>query len=447
MTNRIFKRKIYDRLLRWKERSAGSTALLIEGARRVGKSTIACEFGRREYRSYICIDFSNAPAEVIAAFNQVYKPDRLFLLLQTYYDVVLYPRESLIIFDEVQFCPKARQAVKHLVADGRYDYIETGSLVSIRQNVKDILIPSEEEHMTMFPMDYEEFLWATGQETTMELIRNAFESLRPMGDAVNREMMRRFRLYMLVGGMPQAVDAYLEHNNFEAVDAVKRRIIELYMNDLRKIDPTGRMSRIFNTIPGSLAKGKLRFTAREIFENSSVAELGEVWFDLEESQTVNFCYRCTDPNVGMSLFRDSASFKLYMGDTGLFVTLAFWDKDVSENVIYKKLLSDKLEADLGYVYENVVAQMLRAAGHRLFYYTAPADPLGKKSYEVDFLLAKGAKIEPLEVKSSGYRAHRSLDFFAERYSGRITRPVVLYTKDIHNDGQTLYLPVYMTCLL
>ena len=444
MTRRIFKRKIYDTMLRWKSGRNGSSALLIKGARRVGKSTIAEEFAKKEYRSYIAIDFARASDAVKGIFDNLDDLDYIFLQLQALYHVTLYNRESVIIFDEVQLCPKARQAIKYLVADGRYDYIETGSLLSIRKNIEGILIPSEETRITMYPMDYEEFLWATGDTTTFELTHNAYDHRRPLGDAIHRQLMRQFRLYMLVGGMPQAVNTYLDTNNLAATDYVKREIIELYIDDLRKIDSTGKASRLFESIPGQLAQSKLKFEPWSIIRNVNGETLADIWKDLEDSLTVNFCYRTTDPNVGMGLHRDADTFRIYLCDTGLFVTLAFWQRDITENTLYAKLLSDKLPADLGYVYENVVAQMLRASGHSLFYYTFSADKDGKKNYEIDFITLAGEKINPIEVKSSGYRTHRSLDVFRAKYSSRIRTPIMIYTKDLRCEDNMLYIPAYMT---
>ncbi|MDE6537853.1 MAG: AAA family ATPase [Muribaculaceae bacterium] len=447
MEERIFKRKIYSRILKWKEERKGSTALLIKGARRVGKSTIAKEFARREYRSFIAIDFAKASKAVKDLFDNLDDLDFLFLQLQTLYNTTLYQRESVIIFDEVQLCPPARQAIKYLVEDGRFDYIETGSLLSIRKNTEGILIPSEETRITMFPLDYEEFLWALNDNTTFPLLKYSFERRKPIGDAVHRQLMRKFRLYMLVGGMPQAINTYLDTNNLAATDEKKREIIELYIDDLRKIDSTGKASLLFESIPGQLASSKLKFEPWSVINNVDSDTLGRLWKDLEDSLTVNFAYRTTDPNVGLGLHRDISNFRLYLSDTGLFITLAFWDKDVAENPIYEKLLSDKLSADLEYIYENIVAQMLRCKGHRLYYYTFPADSEKKKYYEIDFLISNGTKVDPIEVKSSGYRTHKSLDVFRERYSSRIGVPIMIYTKDLRSEEGLLYIPASMTSFL
>lgn len=447
MSDRIFKRKIYESMTRWKTERNGKTALLIKGARRIGKSTIAREFARREYKSFIAIDFAKASDAVKGLFDNLDNMDYIFLFLQAQYHVTLHERESAIIFDEVQLCPKARQAIKYFVEDGRYDYIETGSLISIRKNVEGILIPSEETRLTMYPMDYEEFLWATGDTATFQLIKYSFDRKKALGDAANREMMRQFRLYMLIGGMPQSVNAYLDTNNLAAADAIKREIIELYADDLRKIDKSGKASLLFESIPGQLASSKLKFEPRSIVDNVTEDKISDIWKDLDDSLTVNFAYRTTDPNVGLGLHRDMDAFRIYLCDTGLFVTMAFRDRDVSENALYQRLLSDKLAADLGYVYENAVAQMLRAAGHTLYYYTFPADKEKKKYYEIDFLTVSGDKVNPIEVKSSGYKAHRSLDVFRERHSSRIGQPTIIYTKDLRQEGGVLYLPAYMTPLI
>lgn len=447
MEERIFKRKIYDKMLDWKRERNGTTALLIKGARRVGKSTVATEFAKKEYRSFIMIDFAEVGSDIISLFDDIRNLNFLFLQLQSLYGTSLYKRESVIIFDEIQKCPKARQAIKYLVKDGRYDYIETGSLMSIRKYKRGIMIPSEETRITMFPMDYEEFLWALEDTVTFPMIRYAYENRRALGEAVHRQFMRQFRLYILVGGMPQAVNAYIQYNELKRVDDVKREILELYMDDLREIDETGRASRIFESIPGELAKGKLRYTVGSVIENADAYNLDTIWQDLENSLTINFSYRCTDPNVGFALHKDYDYFKLFLGDTGLFISLAFWDRDSNTNELYNKLLSDKLSADLGTVYENVVAQCLRANGHSLYYYTFKADTEGKNNYEIDFLITQGTKLQPIEVKSSGYTAHKSLDKFREKFSSRIGRSILLYPKDLKQEGEVLYLPVYMVTLL
>ena len=366
--------------------------------------------------------------------------------LQLEYGVELKKRKSAIIFDEVQLAPKARQAIKYLVKDGRYDYIETGSLISIRKNVKDILIPSEEVKLYMYPMDYEEFKWALGDTATVKLLQGCFRNRTSLGDVTNRKLMRDFRLYMLVGGMPQAVASYLESNNLEKVDSVKRSIITLYEDDFNKIDPTGNASKMFRQIPAQLTSNANRYQAWSATDGKRNSELAEIVSEIKESMVVNMSYHVNDPGMGMALHQATDKYKMFAGDTGLFVTLAFWDKKFTDNTIYHKLLSDKLSADLGYVYENVIAQMLKASGHELYYYTFPTDS-GKHNYEVDFLIADGDKISPVEVKSSGYKAHASLDAFCKKFSVRIKNKYLIYTKDMRKEEDVQYLPAYMTMFL
>ena len=441
---RIFKRRLYDRLLEWKRVQNGKTAILIEGARRVGKSTLVEQFAKNEYDSYILIDFNEASEEVTALFNNLMNMDYIFLQLQSIYNVVLKKRKSVIIFDEVQNCPRARQAIKYLVKDGRYDYIETGSLISIKKNTKNITIPSEEERVTLYPMDYEEFRWAMGDEATMPLLRTFYDNKLPLAQA-HREAMRNFRLYLLVGGMPQAVEAYLETNNFSMVDLAKRGVIRIYQDDFQKIDPTGRLETLFMNIPSQLSQTNNRFKPYAVLGDIDEDKSMEFMKDLEDSKTTLFAYHSNDPNVGMSLAKDISKFKIFCADTGLFVTLAFWDKDYTENVIYQKLLNDKLSTNLGYVYENMIAQMLATSGNKLFYYTWPKDET--HNYEIDFLLSHGTKLQPIEVKSSGYNTHKSLDVFCEKYAHIVERRYLIYTKDLKTDQGTILLPVYMTPFL
>ncbi len=442
----IFKRKIYDELLLWKRTDDGRTAVLIQGARRVGKSTIAEEFAAKEYETYILVDFAACSTEIRELFNDLSDLNRIFMRLQLEYGVELKKRKSAIIFDEVQLAPKARQAIKYLVKDGRYDYIETGSLISIRKNVKDILIPSEEVKLYMYPMDYEEFKWALGDTATVKLLQGCFRNRTSLGDVTNRKLMRDFRLYMLVGGMPQAVASYLESNNLEKVDSVKRSIITLYEDDFNKIDPTGNASKMFRQIPAQLTSNANRYQAWSATDGKRNSELAEIVSEIKESMVVNMSYHVNDPGMGMALHQATDKYKMFAGDTGLFVTLAFWDKKFTDNTIYHKLLSDKLSADLGYVYENVIAQMLKASGHELYYYTFPTDS-GKHNYEVDFLIADGDKISPVEVKSSGYKAHASLDAFCKKFSVRIKNKYLIYTKDMRKEEDVQYLPAYMTMFL
>ncbi|MFP5528394.1 ATP-binding protein [Peptococcus simiae] len=442
----MYKRKIYDQLLDWKKTSAGQTALLIEGARRVGKSTIVEAFGKKEYRSYILIDFAFAPKSVQALFEDMSDLDYFFLQLQLQYGVDLHERNSLIIFDEVQFNPLARQSIKRLVADGRYDYIETGSLISIKKNIAHILVPSEERKIEMFPMDFEEFLWATGDETTMPLLEKAFRARISLGEAQNRQLMRKFRLYMLVGGMPQAVQAYMTSNNFRLVDQVKRDMVHLYEEDFYKIDPSGKISMLYDAVPAELAKHSTRYQVSSVLENGRASEILEEIAELQASKTVLLAYQSTDPHIGLAGHIHLDRFKIYLADTGLMVTLMFKDRQFTENTVYRKLLNDKLPANLGFLYENVVAQSLAAKGHHLFYHSY-YDQVQKRSFELDFLLTCGEKICPVEVKSSNYRKHRSLDAFSSKYAGRIANRYVIHTKDLKRVGGIDYLPFYMAQFL
>lgn len=372
----------------------------------------------------------------------MYNLDFFFLQLQQFTGVRLYENESVIIFDEVQLLPKARQAIKYLVADGRYKYIETGSLLSIKKNTKDILIPSEEHKISMYPMDFEEFLWAIGDNMTANTIRLLMKSKKPAGNALHRNLMRTFRLYMLIGGMPQAIESYLESNNLQVVDEVKREIIDLYEEDFIKIDGTGLAGDIYDAIPANLSSNASRYilsTARNGIRSNRVRELIP---DMLSSFTINIAYHANNPNVGMSLEKDINRYKLFLSDVGLFITLIFKDKDFTENIIYNKLLSNKLDTNLGYVYENVVAQMLLAKGNNLFYYTMNSDN-SNHLYEIDFLFSKGNKICPIEVKSGNYRSHKSLDLFCDKFSNRIKDKYVVHTKDYKSENGIQYIPIYM----
>ncbi len=441
----IFKRKIYSRMLEWKKEANGESALLIEGPRRVGKSTIVKEFAQKEYDNYILIDFAKASKEEKALFNDLSDMDYFFTKLKLLKGVSLKERKSVIIFDEVQKFPIARQSIKYLVEDGRYDYIETGSLISIHKNVDGIVIPSEEEPISMYPMDYEEFRWALGDTDTIEMLRGILKERKSLGDAVNRKLMKDFRLYMLVGGMPQAVAKYLETNDLRKVDRVKRGIIRLYESDFHKIDKTGRAEAMFKAIPGQLYNNVKRYQVTTVVENIKADSAAGLVAMMEDSKTVNVAYHANDPKVGLELTTDKSVYKMYVCDTGLFITLAFWDKSFTENTIYQKLLSDTLNVNLGYVYENVVAQMLTASENKLFYYTFPAS--GKHLHEIDFLLSRGSKLNPVEVKSEGYSTHASLDEFCNKFSERVSDRYLIYTNDLRKDGQTLLVPVYMAGLL
>lgn len=442
----MFRRKIYDKLLEWKTESDGRTALLIEGARRVGKSTVVEEFAKNEYESYILIDFSRASKAVKELFEDISDLDYLFLQLQLQYKVDLHERRSLIIFDEVQQCPLARQAIKALVADHRYDYVETGSLISIKRNVKDILIPSEERKISMYPMDHEEFLWAVGDTTTIPLLKKVFDSGKPVGAHIHRKLMRDFRLYMLVGGMPQAVNEYIETNNFRKVDQIKRDILNLYEDDFKKIDPTGKLSSLFDAIPAQLNKNASRYQVSSVLNGERAENILESIAELKDSKTVLVSYHANNPNAGMSNNKDLGKFKLFLSDTGLFATLMFKDRDFTENIIYEKLLNDKLSANLGYLYENAVAQILTANGNALFYHTFMNEST-RRNYEIDFILARKNKVCPIEVKSSGYKTHASLDAFSRKFSDRILDKYLIYIKDFAKDEDIFCLPIYLVQFL
>lgn len=437
-------------MLDWKNWSKGSSALLIEGARRVGKSTVAEEFARNEYEDYLLIDFSIVSDDLLHVFDFTSDLNQFFMRLKAITGKVLPERKSVIIFDEVQFCPKARQSIKHLVKDGRYDYIETGSLISIKKNVKDILIPSEEHKMAMFPMDFEEFLWATGKKSTFDMIRYLYDHHDAAGEAMHRTLMREFRLYMLIGGMPQAVSTYINSSDFATVDRVKREILALYSDDFKKIDSSGRASTVFDAIPSELSRNTVGYKVGRVIEGARPSRMEEIFNDIKESRTVNFAYHANDPGIGMALHANYDSFKMYMADTGLFITQAFMDRDFTDNDLYRKLLSDKLSADLGFVYENVVAQLLRTSGHSLYYYTWKEklkEDVKPRSYEIDFLISRKDKICPIEVKSSGYLSHKSLDEFAKKFSSRYSSRYLVYTKDYRKEQDIICLPVYMTGLL
>ena len=422
----MFKRKIYSKLLSWKEESNGNTALLIEGARRIGKSTVVESFAKNEYQSYILIDFSTVSKSIKALFEDISDLDYLFLQLQLQYKVDLHERNSLIIFDEVQLCPLARQAIKSLVKDHRYDYIETGSLISIKKNIQNILIPSEERKLSMYPMDYEEFCDATG--SNYGLLRQIYEHGAAIGQATNRKLMRDLRIYMAVGGMPQAVEAYINGKNFSEIDMVKRQIISLYEEDFKKIDASGRISALYHAIPAQLAKDvrKYRITTAIGKRNNTKAE--ELLYELLDSKTVLPCYNSTNPRVNLTDTKDFDSYKLYLSDTGLFVTLMFIDRPVTENDIYAKLLSDKLPANLGYLYENLVAQMITASGRELYYHTWEKKG-STHYYEVDFLISEGSKINAFEVKSSGSGKHESIREFRRKFSQNISKAYLISQKE------------------
>ena len=442
MSITIFRRKIYDKMLEWKTNRSQKYSLLIKGARRVGKSTIAKEFAKKEFKSYILIDFAHASKAIIELFEDMYDLDMFFLKLQQFSKTRLYENESVIIFDEIQLCPKARQAIKYLVADGRYRYIETGSLLSLRRNTQDILIPSEEYKISMYPMDYEEFLWAIGDNVTADTIRLLLETKKPAGNSMHRELMRIFRLYMLIGGMPQAIETYLEKKNLCSVDETKRAIVDLYEEDFTKIDGTGLAGDIYDSIPASLTGNNSRYVYSSAKKGTRSKQIYRLIPDMLSSYTVNIAYHSNNPGVGMALEKDTERFKLFTSDIGLFITLSYKDKDFTENLIYDKLLSDKLDANLGYVYENAVAQILVAKGNNLFYYTEKSET-SNHLHEIDFLLSSGTKICPIEVKSGNYKTFKSFDDLCNKFSSRIGEKYIVHTKDYKRENGVTFIPVYM----
>lgn len=439
-----FERKAYQKLLEWKEKYADKYAVMLEGARRVGKSTIAENFAQNEYKSYILIDFSKTTDTIRSCFDDIGNLNVFFLRLQAETGTTLYEHESLIIFDEVQLFPKARQAIKHLVADGRYSYLETGSLISIRKNVKDILIPSEEMKIQVFPMDYEEFCDATGGN--FELLRQIFGSKRAIGQATNRKLMRDLRVYMAVGGMPQAVEAYINGKNFPEIDMIKRQIISLYEEDFKKIDPSGRISALYHAVPAQLAKDARKYRITTAIGKRNNTKADELLYELIDSKTVLPCYNSTDPRTSLADTKDFNSYKLYLSDTGLFVTLMFIDRPATENKIYAKLLSDKLPANLGYLYENLVAQMIAASGRELYYHTWEKSG-STHYYEVDFLISDGSKIDALEIKSSGSGKHESISEFCRKFSQNISKAYLISQKDVGNEENLLLKPFYLVPFL
>lgn len=439
----FFRRKVYDRLLEWKEMYADRYAVLLEGARRVGKSTISETFARNEYESYILIDFAKAPASIRNCFDDISNLDVFFLRLQAETGVSLKEHSSVIIFDEVQLFPRARQAIKYLVKDGRYHYIETGSLISIRKNVRDILIPSEEMKIQVCPMDYEEFCWATGGN--YEMLRTLYALNRPIGPSTNRKLMRDLRIYMAIGGMPQAVEAYTQGLNFSQIDQVKRQIISLYEDDFMKIDPSGKISAMYRSIPAQLSKNQRRYRLSAVNGRKSTRD-ERLLFELIDSKTVLISYNSTNPRVSLSLTKDIDSYKLYIADTGLFVTLMFMDRPSTENEIYSKIFSDKLPANLGYLYENLVAQMITAAGRELFYHTWEKEN-STHYYEVDFLFSEGEKISAAEVKASGLGRHESITEFAKRFSQNVKTCYLLSQKDVGSEDSLKLKPFYLTPFL
>ena len=437
----MFKRKAFEKLKYWKEKKAPKYSVLLEGARRVGKSTIAEEFAKQEYKSYIKIDFANVKKDIFDVFDDITDLNVFFLRLQTATGVTLYKRESVIIFDEIQLMPKVRQAIKYLVADGRYDYIETGSLISIKKNVKDIVIPSEEMKIQIYPMDYEEFMWAVGNDT-YPVLRELYERGKAVGNSLNRKLMRDFRIYMAVGGMPQAVAAYVEGKNFIEIDEVKREIINLYKDDFFKIDNTGLIGRMYDSVPAQLATNKKSYVISAATGKKKIDKDLERFYDILDSKTVLPCYNVLNPSVALAQTRADETFKLYLADTGLFTTMIFNSSGEIDENIYTKLLSDSLPADLGYLYENAVAQMIAGSDRILYYHTWRRED-SSHYHEVDFLLASKTKIVPIEVKSSGVGKHKSIMEFQKKYSKQVSKQIMLSQKDVGNVEMLKLYPIYM----
>ena len=449
------KRKIYDKIMDWKEKSNGKTALLIDGARRVGKSYIVEEFAKNNYESYILVDFNKVPDDIKNLFdNYLDNLDDLFLYLSNYYGVKLIERKSVIIFDEVQLYPKARSAIKYLVADGRYDYIETGSLVSIKENVRDILIPSEEQHIELYPLDFEEFLWALDNETLMEFIKKCFKEKNPMGDSMHRKTMDYFRKYMIIGGMPQAVLEYINTNDFSKVDQVKRNILELYRADIKR--HAGRYSlkveSIFDSIPSQLQRHEKKFKISSLYKDAKNRDLDDAFLWLDDAMIVNRCFNTTSPNVGLSLNQDNSCMKCYMADTGLLISHSFDEKGLVDEEIYKKILFNKLEYNGGMIMENIVSQMLVASNHKLFFYSNSSRDNVQDRMEIDFLIAKKSitnrhNISPIEVKSGKNYTFNSLNKFITKYKNQLDTPYIIHTSDLKIENDIVYLPIYMLILL
>jgi len=437
----MFKRKVFEELTDWKNNYAPKYAALLEGARRVGKSTVAEEFAKANYKSYIKVDFANITQELLDVFKDVANHKMFFLRLQTVTGATLYPRESVIIFDEIQRQPLVRQAIKYLVADGTYDYIETGSLISIKKNVKDIVIPSEEHKIPVYPMDYEEFMWAI-ENDTYPMLRELYEMGSEVGNGTNRKLMRDFRIYMAVGGMPQAVEAFVEGKNFSEIDRVKREIINLYIDDFKKIDSSGLIGKMYESIPSQLATNKKRYMISRATGKRKTKKDVERMADLLDSKTAIACYNTYNPSITLAQTKDDDTFKLYLSDIGLFTTMIFKASPKTDESIYSKLLGDKLSADLGYLYENAVAQMITATGRSAYYHTWEKEN-STHYYEVDFLLQDKAKLLPLEVKSSATKKHESIDAFCKKYSQNVSRAILLSQKDVGKDNNLNLKPIYM----
>lgn len=446
----VIDRKIYKELLKWKQEVQGKRALLIEGARRVGKSTIAEKFGREQYRSYILIDFNKAPKSVRDNFENLNELDIFFQNLSLEYNVRLYPRQSLIIFDEIQKYPRAREAIKYLVADGRYDFIETGSLISIKENVNEITVPSEERRLKMYPVDFEEFAQALGEELLLEYIRRCFQEEKPLDQKMHTKAMRLFREYMLVGGMPQSIVAYVENGrDFYASDREKRDILDLYRDDIRKASKryNSRVSALFENIPGYLSTHEKKIVLSHIDEDARYAQYDDPLFWLDDSMICNLCYKCNDPNVGFALNKNDAAVKCYMGDTGLLVSLAFSENEISDQQLYKAIIGGRLSLNEGMLYENMIAQMIAAKGKKLYFYTRYNAVKHRNDIEIDFLLSNesktGFRIFPMEVKSSKNYTTTSLNEFRELFSGRIANSFIIHPKSFAKEDSITKLPPYM----
>ncbi len=449
------KRKIYDELLKWKKENNGEVALLIDGARRIGKSYIVEQFAKENYKSYILIDFNKVGKDIKELFdNYLDNLDMFFMYLSSYYKIDLYERETLIIFDEVQLYPRARSAIKYLVADGRYDYIETGSLISIKKNVENILIPSEERHLNMYPMDFEEFLWANGNNNLMDLIRKCFEDKKPLGQLMHREVMDYFKQYLIVGGMPQAVEKYVNTKDFKEVDLIKRDILNLYKDDIVKYsgDDSVKVQSIFEEIPSQLQKHEKRFSFNAIQKDARYRDYKDAFFWLQESMIVNIAFNTTEPNIGLRLNKESSALKCYMGDTGLLISLAFDEKGLVDEEIYKKILFNKLSFNEGMIMENIVAQMLAATGKKLYFYFNYDKQNSSNNMEIDFLIAKNKitsrhNVSPIEVKSGKNYTFSSLNKFRNKYKEYLSTGYVLHIDDLKVEDDIVFLPIYMTCLL
>lgn len=445
-----FKRKVYEKMLEWKRLDNGKSSLLIEGARRVGKSYIAEKFAQNEYKSYILIDFAKAPKAIHDLFETEGEDlDNLFAALSSNYKVRLHKRESVIIFDEVQQCPRARQLIKYLVADGRYDYIETGSLITLKRNIKNIVIPSEEETIRMYPLDFEEFLWALGDDVTYPIIREHYEKRKPLGQALHRNIMKLFRQYMLVGGMPQVVETFADTHDFEAADRIKRRILKLYRDDISKFAEgyKSKVYAIFDDIPGQLSKKEKKYKLSSLSKSARMREYEDAFVWLDEAMIVSPCLNATDPTVGLKLSEEYTTQKLYMADTGLLVTLAFQDDSYMDNQLYRDILFDRINVNEGMLTENIVSQMIRAAGHELFFYSRSDKNNRINNVEIDFLIKQGRKICPVEVKSSAYKKHSSLNKFMDKFDSRLGDRFILYGKDYMEKDGVIHYPLYMAGLL